>query len=208
MKEKLYIRIKVRLYKLINRIGLNNRDFTIVSNNCWGGFMYQKFGLKYNTPFIGLFIYAPDYIRMLNDLERYMNEKLNFISPENSKYKIQMIKNNNFGTYPIAKLDDIELHFLHYKNDNEARNKWEKRVKRINYKNMLIKFSDSDLCNESLIKEFNKLKFKNKICFTSKPYKYKNNIYIKECKENGYVEHEWTYTDKYINIKYILNNLR
>ena len=37
-------KIKKKIKKIIgnvNRIGLKNRDFTIISNNCWGGFVYQ-----------------------------------------------------------------------------------------------------------------------------------------------------------------------
>lgn len=41
------------LYKKIeaksNRRKLNNHKFTIISNNCWGGFIYQKYGLKYHS---------------------------------------------------------------------------------------------------------------------------------------------------------------
>ena len=49
----------------IRRIGLINDNFTIISNNCFAGFVYQKFDIQYNTPFIGLFILGPDYIYLL-----------------------------------------------------------------------------------------------------------------------------------------------
>lgn len=48
-----------RILGNINKIGLKNKCFTIISNNCWGGFVYQKFNLQYRTPFVGLFIFAP-----------------------------------------------------------------------------------------------------------------------------------------------------
>ena len=38
---------------------IKNKEITIISNNCWGGFMYQSCGLQYNTPLIGLYFYAP-----------------------------------------------------------------------------------------------------------------------------------------------------
>lgn len=58
---------------------LTNKDFTIISNNCWGAFVYQKFNLQYNTPFVGLFLFAPDYIKLLKNFENMINNKLTFI---------------------------------------------------------------------------------------------------------------------------------
>ncbi|MBV5343054.1 DUF1919 domain-containing protein, partial [bacterium] len=42
-----------------------NLDFTIISNNCWGGGIYEDLNLKYNSPTVGLFFYAPCYIEFL-----------------------------------------------------------------------------------------------------------------------------------------------
>lgn len=49
---------------------IKNKEITIISNNCWGGFMYQSCGLQYNTPLIGLYFYAPEYIKLLKDLKK------------------------------------------------------------------------------------------------------------------------------------------
>lgn len=204
---------KIRKYCRIiasnfNRIMLKNRDFTIISNNCWGGFIYKKFNLEYKTPFIGLFIFSEDYIRMLKNFDVIDNE-LKFIQASDSKYKNELLKSNTFNKYPIAKLDDdVEIHFLHYKTECEAREKWNKRVKRINKDNLLIKFSDRDLCTDILIEEFEKLPYKNKICFTAKQYQGLNSvIQLKEFKDKSCVENEWNYYEKYINIVDKLNSL-
>lgn len=44
---------------------INCTDFSIISNNCWGGFVYQKFGIKYTSPTVGLFIYENDYVNFV-----------------------------------------------------------------------------------------------------------------------------------------------
>lgn len=44
--------------------------------------------------------------------------------------RISKYKPNNI-TYPIGKLEDLEIHFLHYKTENEAREKWERRTLRM-----------------------------------------------------------------------------
>lgn len=201
------IKLKTKIMKYINRIGLKNKDFTIVSNNCWGGFVYQKFGLEYKTPFIGLFIFTPDYIELLKNFKELIFKELKFINFEQSKYYEEIIKNNHI--YPIAKIgDNIEIHFLHYKSNEEAAEKWKRRVKRINFSNILFKLSEDNLCTDKEIKEFNNLNVKHKICFTSKVYtQFKDTICIEECVNNGVVKGEHQYYEKYIDIKSILNNL-
>lgn len=49
-KIYLYMTKKYRSKKLIDE------HFTIISNNCWGGTIYQSYGVKYQTPTIGMFI--------------------------------------------------------------------------------------------------------------------------------------------------------
>ncbi len=192
-----------------NKIGLKNRDFTIISNNCWGGFVYQRFNLSYKTPFIGLFLFAPDYIEFLENFDSLIEKELSFIESEKSKYKNELIKNNTFNTYPIGKLgENVEIHFLHYHSEEEAKEKWTKRVVRINKDNMLVKFSDKDLCSDELILRFDKLDFKNKICFTAKEFKSsKSIITLKEFVGKECIDNEWKYYSKYIDIKKMLNSL-
>ena len=86
--------MKKRLRKVltwVRRVGLKGKNFTIVSNNCFAGFIYQKFGIEYNTPFIGLFILAPDYIELLKNFNDLINKKLVFINGDESKYKDYLI---------------------------------------------------------------------------------------------------------------------
>ena len=67
--------VKKRLRSIltaIRRIGLINDNFTIISNNCFAGFVYQKFDIQYNTPFVGLFILGPDYIYLLKNFNELM----------------------------------------------------------------------------------------------------------------------------------------
>lgn len=188
---------------------LKNKEFTIVSNNCWGGFVYQKFNLKYNTPFVGLFLFAPDYINLLKNFEDIIHNELIFINAYDSRYKENLIENGTLNKYPIGKLsDNIEIHFLHYNSIEEARNKWNSRVKRINMDNLLVKFSDRDLCSEKLILEFEKLEFKNKLCFTAKEYKNTSAIAFKEFYGKECIEEEWKYYENYVNIIDVLNSLK
>lgn len=50
----------------------------------------------------------------------------------------------------IGKLDDIEVVFLHYKSEEEAYQKWNRRKKRINYNNLIFKFNDMNLAKKKM----------------------------------------------------------
>jgi len=165
---------------------LKNKDFTIICNNCWAGHIYQQASLSYMTPTIGLFFYMPCYINFLENFDDCIEDKLHFISK--SKYDIANTKRAT-NWYPIGKIKDIEIHFLHYKTIEDASEKWYKRIVRINKNNLFIVGSERDLCNELIIRRFQKLPFKNKIFFTANYYcePKKNLIQIKSYKKIGYI---------------------
>ena len=203
--------MKMNLRKILTwtrRIGLKGNNFTIVSNNCFAGFVYQKFDIPYNTPFVGLFILGPDYIELLKNFNILIKEKLVFIKGDESKYKDYLIKTNRFNKYPIGKLgNNVEIHFLHYKSETEAQEKWNRRLKRMNFNNILFKFSDNDMSNLKLIKEFDNLPFKNKICFTSKNIpNIKSQIYLRKYKNEQSVNNEWAAIST-MKMKKIINKL-
>lgn len=156
--------------KKLRRKGLINNDFTIISNNCWGGLIYQSYGLPYRSPTIGLFFPAKDYVRFVYDFDHYIRLSLLFIKPEDSKWFDKMKDKSNWGTYPIGILNDIEIHFLHYKDADEAYEKWERRKNRINFNNLIYKFNDQNFCTEEDLIAWCQLKRKNKLCFTCRQY--------------------------------------
>lgn len=185
------------------RLRIKNTDFTIISNNCWGGFIYQMLKLPYNTPTIGLFMYASDYVEFCSNIKYYINQNIEFIEYKESKYYNKDKKDDI--KYPIGKINDIEIHFMHYKSKEEAQIKWERRKLRINWDNIIFKFSQKDLCTRQDILKFNKLQYKNKICFTYEN-DIENTIYIPELKNIGKVD-ETELTMKYLNIIKYLNKI-
>ena len=125
--ETLKNKLKPIVYPIINfipRRRLKNKNFTIICDNCWAGKVYQELGLPYQTPFVGMFVFSPDYIKMLKNLKHYLSGNIPLKFVKESKY-IKYFDNS----YPLALLDDIELHFLHYADEEEATQKWERRLK-------------------------------------------------------------------------------
>lgn len=147
------------------------KEFAIVSNNCWGGEIYKWLGHKFNTPFIGLFMYAPCYVRFLKDLQKNLVAPLNFVNQ--SKYTSGNIE------YPIGTINGMEIHFVHYASPEEAKEKWNRRAVRLLRQLMkgpvFFKMCDRDLASETLLKEFHALPFKNKLSFGTKPIEGLNN---------------------------------
>lgn len=150
-----------KLSAKIDQKTFGNQEFVIVSNNCWGGQIYQRLNRPYNTPFVGLYIFGPDYMKLLNRFEYYLSRPLTFTS--------QSLWTDEEILYPIGKLDDIEIHFVYYADKNEAIDKWTRRVIRLNKvknrNNFFIKIDDRDQTTTEMIKEFHSLPFVNKISF-------------------------------------------
>jgi uncharacterized protein (DUF1919 family) len=162
-------------------------DFTIISNDCWGAEVYRYLDVEFSTPFIGLFFMAPCYIKLLQNLELNLRSPLRFTTV--SKYNHQNEWRLNTGNnYPIGVINnDIEIHFIHFKSEDEAREKWNRRLARINYNKLFIKFDcGKDLCSYQLIEAFESLPFHNKICLSPQPFKeFKSIIYIKHWETDG-----------------------
>ena len=144
-----YIRKLRRQYKLKNHP-------SIIASNCIAGEMYNDLGLKFMSPTINLFFREKDFLKFVLNLRKYTSQKLVFIK-------------NNSGGYPLAQLDDIQVHFLHYKTEAEASEKWYERCERIDYENIYIIMSDQDLSDE----EFHLFQdisiAQRKIIFTTNP---------------------------------------
>lgn len=149
---------------------LKNTDFTIISNNCWGGMVYESYNLPKESPTTGLFFMASDYIKFLSDLKGYLDKDLTFMKPEDSKYKDFLKEDKRFGSYPIGMLGDIEIMFLHYHSESEAKQKWNRRIERVNWDKLIVKFNDQNRCTLDDVKAYAKLPYKNKLFFTIKDW--------------------------------------
>ena len=165
---------------------LKNKNFSIISNNCFGGIIYRNNHLLYKYH-KGLFVVlAHEYIKFIYNIRKYINDvEIEEVKIENSKY-FQYLKEKNY-TGIIGKIDDIEICFLHYTDIKEVNEKWNRRSKRINWNNIIYKFNDQNLCTYKELKEFDDFKAKNKICFTAKKYKDLNTIQLKKYEKYEYV---------------------
>ncbi len=193
-----FIKINGVLEKRKVRKKLKSTDFSIVSNNCWGSFIYQKYGLPYQSPTAGLFILGHDFVKLCRDWEKYFKARLEFIPWETASYHYALLQED---PYPIARLDDIEIYFMHYHSEEEAAEKWYRRIKRVNPEHMIFKLSQREECSRKDIEDFVKLPLKHKVCFS-----YDNvpgSILVPELK--NFVGDEMDIVNKYFDEITILN---
>ena len=164
---------------------LKSENFTIISNNCWGGLICESYGVQKTSPTIGCYFVAEEYIKFLSNLRYYTQEcEIKFVSPAEAKHKDYYRNDKTFGSYPIALIGDVEIAMLHYHSEEEAKEKWERRCKRINFNKLLVKMNDQNECNEEHLHKFCELDFKNKLFFTVHK-SWKKADYVKIFKKKG-----------------------
>lgn len=193
------------IYRKLVRFRLKKKTFSIISNDCWGGSVYLDLGIPYTSPTVNLFIYSSCYIKFIKDLEKYISLDIVFV--DKSKYDVSN-ENRNKKNYPIGMLDDIEIHFLHSKDNIDAQMKWNMRKQRIDFNNLFFKFSDSHMIDSKDLLEFEKLPFKNKVIFVSKKYDGLNkyvllNFFKKHGKVSDPFKYVWIYRLHFDFVKWI-----
>lgn len=164
--------------------------------------------MKYNSPTLGLYIWAPDYIEFLSKLRYYLTEaKLTFV--KHSKYPLGDERRSKWSHwYPIGLLDGkVEIQFLHYHSEKEAEEKWYRRAGRINWNNIMVIGIEQNLCTIKDIYDFDKLPIAKKVIFTSRNLSdVKSNIYLKEFDGRDEVGDAYRFSDIYYRglIEYFL----
>lgn len=191
----------------IRRELLKDREFSIISNNCWAGWVYRRYGLEYQTPTIGLYMFAQDYIDFCKRLDHYLGSQLSFIPAEESRNYEALLKRQQMNV-PIGLLgDQVEIIFLHYHNEKEAYEKWNRRLERVKEYKLIFKFSEMDLCEPSHIEAFDQLPYEKKVCFTANSYQKLNScVRVSKVVKEGRVADDTSYYADYIDLTRFLNS--
>ncbi|MDU8925556.1 DUF1919 domain-containing protein [Pasteurellaceae bacterium LIM206] len=135
---------------------LRNHSMSVIASNCNGALILHDLGEQFRSPFVNLYLEPQDFIRYLQHFNDYRHAELSF-EPSDKPY-------------PVAKLADIRIHFMHYHSAQEAKTKWIERSARLNPDNLFIMMTDRDGCTYDDLLAFDKLPYKNKVVFTHKDY--------------------------------------
>ncbi len=147
-----------RMYNIYTYIlYMRCKDVTLISNNCIAGFIHHDVRQKFNSPTINLQIAPCDYVKFVNNMDLYMSYEL----VEVKKPNLEGFKKLG-GTeinFPVGKLGDIIIYFQHYKTFIDAKEKWEKRKKRIINDRIILLLVDT-FCDKDIIDAYSNAPYK------------------------------------------------
>lgn len=146
-------RIGTRWSLLSARAALRVREVTILSQNCIGGVMYHDMGMGYASPTVGLFFSGKDFLRLAQDPERYLPLEPEMFWGE---------------TYPMGRLGDITIHFMHYETCREAKKAWCRRARRVDYGRIAVLCTDMEGFSPREFAQWKQIPYP-KLLFTGNP---------------------------------------
>ncbi len=159
---KKYIIAKRERFKKKLKKRLEIKDFSLITNNCVGGVIYNNLGLKFTSPTVNLYILDEDYIL-------FCEHACDFI-----KNGVLKERQSEFS-YPSGELTcssgKITIYFMHYSSFQEAESKWQERCKRVNFDNLCFIYEVTDKFDEVLAERFLSLPYKKAIITANKSIK-------------------------------------
>ena len=173
----------VRMAKWWRRIGLDCKDFTIISNNCTGGYVYQYFGISYKTPTEGIYFITSDYIKIVERPEYFFKHEVKLIDPKEST----LARAGQKIDYPVGVMDDVEVYFMHYHDPKEAVGKWKRRASRMNFNKVFFLLTETELMKEGdaeRCSNFITEKRLKGVCLTLKDYHLPHTLYVPNVPED------------------------
>lgn len=162
------------IFRSRQRQRLKNLDFSLLTGNCVGGYLYHQLGLPFTSPTINMMIENQDFKKLLLNQDYYLSlTPTPYIDPK-------------YPSTPAGLLGDIILHFTHYKSSEDGIEAWEKRKKRINFENLYVIISDIDLQPDDIL-ELKSVRCKKIVVMTSKNWGYDHCLYIPDFEGMDYV---------------------
>ncbi len=197
----------IRARAPLKRIGLENRDFSILANNCWGGIVSRDRRLPYNSPTCGTYFFSKDYLRFLSDVHRYLETELEELPVRESRYAEELISLHGEEVV-LGQMDDVEVVLLHYPTFAEAKEKWDRRKKRIRWDNLLVKYSDQNGFVPEDFETFRALPFANRLFLTTNPeYRSEFTRVIPDKWHEGYAVDDIKSSFRVMNVNRLLNEM-
>lgn len=197
----------IRARAPLKRIGLENRDFSILANNCWGGIVSRDRHLPYNSPTCGTYFFSKDYLRFLSDPRKYLTTELEEVPFAKSAHAEEIFAKEGREVL-IGRMGDAEVVLLHYPTFAEAKEKWDRRKARIRWDNLLVKYSDQNGFAPEDFETFRTLPFRNKLFLTVNPaYESEFTRLIPDRWQQGYAVDDIKSSFRVMNVNEFLNGM-
>lgn len=177
---KLFDRIGNAIAIFLRRWRLKNYSFSLITNNCIGGFMMHGVKEEFRSPTVNLLIHDYQFCTFCKRLKEYSEcpveeptetEKVKF---QNLDYPVGILRGE------IKGIPDIVLYFMHYKSFDDAKKCWEKRFKRVNFNDIFIVFNRDMEAKEEIVDEFQTIPYDNKVFIThhNDPKRWKKHFFL------------------------------
>ncbi len=167
-------RMERRLYLDAKRRKLINKTPSILSDNCNGGMILHDMQCRFNSPTVNLYMLPEDYLAFVSDPQRYLSAE-----------PVEIVSDKPF---PVGRIGDITVYFMHYDTFEQAKQKWCERATRVDMNNVFLMMTDKNGCTEDHLRRFDALPYPHKVVFTHKPYpEIASAVYMKGFEEAGEV---------------------
>lgn len=145
---------KIPFFDFDEYIKIKNSNISILSDRCFAGLLYHKFGMKFTSPTINMFSDNENYLRFLRNIKSHLAEPMVEVEDYIEKPYRGMY------TYPRGRVGDAEWVFSHDETFETGVERWKKGVERFNYDNYIVTMT---IYSEEAAYEFDSLPIKNKV---------------------------------------------
>ena len=114
-----------RIGRTVQRATLGSKVPSVIGDDCWAGEFYKYLDSPYLSPLVGVYVVPPGHLQIVASPREMLTQPLRFIKSEKP--------------FPVATLGGVELWFMQYKDEDEAGQKWQRRLERVRWENLLIK---------------------------------------------------------------------
>ncbi|ECP5284326.1 DUF1919 domain-containing protein, partial [Campylobacter lari] len=111
---------------------------SIFSNNCIAGFLYHDYNMEFLSPTINLQLSPMDFIKFCSRLDYYLSLEIKKIEIDYNVLTLFKELGGKKISFPVGKIGDLIVFFQHYKNIDEAMEKWNYRKNKIVTKKYII----------------------------------------------------------------------
>lgn len=162
---------KIPFFDFEKYVQIKNSNISVVSDNCFAGYLYHKFGMKFLTPTINMFAGNDDYYKFISNL------KLNMAKPMVEVENVVEDVYAGMFSYPRGKVGECEWQFNHDIVYDTAAERWNRGVKRFNWDNYLVTMA---IRSDEMAYKFEELAIEHKIGFYWKDLGLKSVVYMPE----------------------------
>lgn len=138
------------------RAKLENRDFSLITNNCIGGYIYHDMKLQFLSPTINLCMSDNDFLVFCENLKEYTQLPVKEYPDSGYNHPVGIISGS---------AGDIMVRFFHYDTFENGVSKWHERCKRINFDNICV-VMEGVTCTREILERFDRLEIERKVVLT------------------------------------------